>query len=745
MVAVITLIKVLVAKHSDLKERFTFTVKNKRWAKVADIIGGPQGYSFKLTDSWTNLIRKYFHRHNGYCPIAFKYHKVHPQSKHHYFSATARCKHEKCYTFKFTANRMPRKGQDFVINVESEGSFMHERGVFRAEFIRADERRKLKKILVTKKAAGVATKIFKEGNLDQIKAGNITSMPARETIQRIRHEANKDTDYAIDPLLDICKRMEEESIGENLPRYIQTISYSPFAVVLFMDLQLRALQELLKCTRDIVGHLDATGSLIRPLIELETGPIYVYSLVIENPMRNGPPLALLEFIDKQHDSDSIAVSLKWFLKKAHRYLDLTPQQTIFSRIETDFSLALLGSVLQAFLHINMPIYLNQCWQILFHSWHRYKLNVHVYRAHVSRAITAKVKEIYANLEVRGVLKSFCQAILRSYNFASVVYRVQNLFTLLLEKYNTSDVKAARESISARTPLTFELENQNAWMEFDLTNADGSTVYRNTAFGLFFHFLKDQCVVGNSEHDLGENNYYSKKFSKYLLRTVLPYIPLISHVVFGVNNDIRDKDHQAAVENWNRIIKLDEHGQGGPDKIWRYIAASKDMVMGRCNEFEKYTFMFYNVPVRRNVCRSKKSTRKSVKPKEQTTYFQQNSEENREEWRRRGRQVAFSHDEDTEFKSLLFIPWGHHAKDKCNFKFTNTCTIDNNLTIMTVMYQHFSKFRSYINEGHTPITLAIKKVVKNITKQRFNEAKRQGIPCYSYISLCGYVMVEKYLQ
>ncbi|CAG7659320.1 unnamed protein product, partial [Allacma fusca] len=105
-----------------------------------------------------------------------------------------------------------------------------------------------------------------------------------------------------------------------------------------------ALQELLKCTRDIVGHLDATGSLIRPLIELETGPIYVYSLVIENPMRNGPPLALLEFIAKQHDSDSIAVSLEWFLKKAHRYLDLTPQQTIFSRIETDFSLALLGSV-----------------------------------------------------------------------------------------------------------------------------------------------------------------------------------------------------------------------------------------------------------------------------------------------------------------------------------------------------------------------------------------------------------------
>ncbi|CAG7663147.1 unnamed protein product, partial [Allacma fusca] len=47
---------------------------------------------------------------------------------------------------------MPRKGQDFVINVESEGSFMHEKGVFRAEFIRADERRKLKKILVTKKA-----------------------------------------------------------------------------------------------------------------------------------------------------------------------------------------------------------------------------------------------------------------------------------------------------------------------------------------------------------------------------------------------------------------------------------------------------------------------------------------------------------------------------------------------------------------------------------------------------------------
>ncbi|CAG7826944.1 unnamed protein product, partial [Allacma fusca] len=63
--------KVLVAKPSDLKERFTFTVKNKRWAKVADINGGPQGYSNKLTDSWTNLIRKYFHRHNGYCPIAF--------------------------------------------------------------------------------------------------------------------------------------------------------------------------------------------------------------------------------------------------------------------------------------------------------------------------------------------------------------------------------------------------------------------------------------------------------------------------------------------------------------------------------------------------------------------------------------------------------------------------------------------------------------------------------------------------
>ena len=102
-------------------------------------------------------------------------------------------------------------------------------------------------------------------------------------------------------------------------------------------------------------------------------------------------------------------------------------------------------------------------------------------------------------------------------------------------------------------------------------------------------LKRNALDEEIDEESKENPFYCKKFSKYLLRTVLPYSCLGTHVMFGVSADTRDEDNQAYVELYFRSLKHDENMKNGPMKIGRYIREMRRIVDGeilRCNPFSE---------------------------------------------------------------------------------------------------------------------------------------------------------------
>jgi len=120
------------------------------------------------------------------------------------------------------------------------------------------------------------------------------------------------------------------------------------------------------------------------------------------------------------------------------------------------------------------------------------------------------------------------------------------------------------------------------MNFDLTEVLSSTK-GHSAFGRFFRsiwaILKDESRASFTGVPRERNPYFSVKFVRYLLKCVLPFTPLLTHIMFALTNDDGAEDHQAAVENWNRHIKHDEQKQR-KQKLGRYLQKSKEFLNGK---------------------------------------------------------------------------------------------------------------------------------------------------------------------
>jgi hypothetical protein len=164
-----------------------------------------------------------------------------------------------------------------------------------------------------------------------------------------------------------------------------------------------------------------------------------------------------------------------------------------------------------------------------------------------------------------------------------------------------------------------VENEDKWKTFDTKPTEKEdTIYKGTSFGVFFHSLLEECKQkplvceprdsldliesrsdssnggssfcssessGESSSDSssanmsetledfnlsqgnktgtllyvpGETNpFFSIRFINYMLETVLPYVPVVTQIMFESLGDLATEGHNWAAEFWNRILKIDE--------------------------------------------------------------------------------------------------------------------------------------------------------------------------------------------
>lgn len=131
-------------------------------------------------------------------------------------------------------------------------------------------------------------------------------------------------------------------------------------------------------------------------------------------------------------------------------------ESLFSRIEIDFSPALIKAVVGAYHGITVQEYLTRCWNGLFCQVQVDRPNIHVCRRHSSEAIKKSKNKKYSSKKCRltTVIDSVVMAYLQSGNFGSTYRRATQLLTICGSKYYTDAVELAVQQSKIPTPKSF---------------------------------------------------------------------------------------------------------------------------------------------------------------------------------------------------------------------------------------------------------------------------------------------------
>ena len=111
-----------------------------------------------------------------------------------------------------------------------------------------------------------------------------------------------------------------------------------------------------------------------------------YAITVRHPFPGKPPLQVAEYIASDHSKDSLI----FFISHVNKYVRSMPSHSspIFPKIIVrDFSLAIVGAVLDSFNKINLLDYLDKCYKILKEEREEYLNTIPVIcSGHLIRAI-----------------------------------------------------------------------------------------------------------------------------------------------------------------------------------------------------------------------------------------------------------------------------------------------------------------------------------------------------------------------
>ena len=163
--------------------------------------------------------------------------------------------------------------------------------------------------------------------------------------------------------LDICN--EDEAIAiKNIQRHSFFWLHPSFDMTDKINIALFT-ENSLKWYQNIIKHdyafIDATGSLFRDVKPYKR--LLYYAITVRHSFPGKPPLPVAEYITSDHSKDSLI----FFISHVNKYVRSMPSHSspIFPKIIVrDFSLAIVGAVLDSFNKINLLDYLDKCYKIL---------------------------------------------------------------------------------------------------------------------------------------------------------------------------------------------------------------------------------------------------------------------------------------------------------------------------------------------------------------------------------------------
>ncbi|CAG7660681.1 unnamed protein product, partial [Allacma fusca] len=704
-----------------LPHSFELLVAYTDWMQVVETNHGV----VRTIPGWTDLVYDYFEKTNPYCVLVF-------------------CRIV-AYASLISFRRL----------ISARGQFFHHKDDMFKRKLQNFKRRKVALMVTHRKAGDVAAELHADTKMDAVYAGNLTTRPSKNVIRVVRTQELARGDYHEDPIMDIILQKREET-RSGTP-FIRMLMADPFQVVYYSEHQIVLLKLLLDRRGPLIGHIDATGSIVREISDLEgSTKTFMYAITVAHPHTNCAPIALCEFLSNSHGATDIQMCLQWFNNKALGQFQRRHSH-VFRRIETDFSFALISAVLDTFSHPKMTLktYLNHCFQELCGASAPCPVNFHVCRSHMMRTLMEQVKKRYTNYyRVKPELKHLLQSYLTSKSLADVAFYIGKVFLLICTPTKSSTLYDCVDAVHDQPKFSelekFDMQSVSITDEWQRAKKYAS-LYASTGFGISFKRIHADTVAEIVADNNPNNDFLNASFCNYLLKDVLPFTPLVTHCMAQTRKDDYEDDQQWPAEFWNRVIKFEHLKNVGKQKAGRYIRKSKQVLKGLCNDFEaslrekdaaeKRILKFHQVvtPKRATIAPNRKL---SIHPSRTRCGSTMNRgtdasksfrfpdiDEMKECWSKKGVPVARRTNTYTVFDRLKFVLWAHHATDNVGTTFTNTCPLDNGLMIINFLLECYTDIREFFHRRDGPgqhVRANILRVIDYVREDKFNTAKKHWL-------------------
>ncbi|CAG7828379.1 unnamed protein product, partial [Allacma fusca] len=492
------------------------------------------------------------------------------------------------------------------------------------------------------------------------------------TIEHQPFSQLKSKDLDNNHIVDLIKRIERRPA---LSSYVRGLSVLPLSVTLFTDEQLQILKALYDTKHDIVLHIDATGGIVQNHFKyLADSQILLYAIVIENPKLRSGPIAVAEFLSNSQDTDAISTGISRFYHSVTSYLKM-PVTKWLKRVETDYSLATISAVIQnCWPRMTLKMYLNMCWEEVFQIRPPSSINLHVCRSHNTRTLHNRIDKCYNKNEyVKPALVTLLRKFLFANDVHKISYYISKLFRLCCYKKFSGTVQEDLQTVGASAPRQYGTDFPIPFKNYVSTNLQSETTMQGTSFGKFFcdmlECTRKDAVENDKDSCLPDNPFFNQEFTDYMVKYILPFVPLHTHIMFSIRNDTTLKDDQSPVEIWNNIIK--EGGRHDKLKLSRYVEQAVDFINGKCKLY--MADLIYQLGLQSNVNVNRRKRRipnfsdlKSLSAEE--TYIKDEipSFEFQEQWKKPGCPVARRSFSASRLQTLPFIEWGTFASDTADY-------------------------------------------------------------------------------
>ena len=252
--------------------------------------------------------------------------------------------------------------------------------------------------------------------------------------------------------------------------YIQATAEWPFATHFFTEQQLDRFAQACKKNKYSYLHIDATGSVIKKLVDQNT--VYFYAMVFKDQKTNSALLPLSGALLSDQTTASITSYFNCVLSKLAS-IEKTARPSF---VVIDFSPALLNSVLGAFNVENINTYLRRCSNTLDKAY----------------TVSQLKNTTFIRLCCSHVMKAFSRSLHKITQSKETHHQLMAVFGILL---NTTDVNGAFDLYEKIVSVYADTQDEDASRKLKALLSTANQIDEE-----FDHYLNDELYEDDEKKD-----------------------------------------------------------------------------------------------------------------------------------------------------------------------------------------------------------------------------------------------------